>query len=83
MLSERTSIALSCALFTIDSYGSFALLTIQPVRFTNINASASLLVSNIAFRSQLTITLCMAILHSPHHFLSIVNFLIFVIIIFA
>ena len=81
MLSERTSIALSCGLFTIDSYGSFALLTIQPVRFSNINASATLLVANIALRSQMTVTL-LSILHS-HHFLSIMNFLILIIIIFA
>ena len=82
MLSERTSIALSCGLFTIDSYGSFALLTIQPVRFSNINASATFLVANIAFRSQMAVT-HLAILHSSHHFLSFVNFLIFVIVIFA
>ena len=78
MLSERTSIALSCALLTIDGYGTLALLTIQPVRF----ASATLLVADIPFRSQMAVTL-LAILHSSHHFLSFVNFLIFVIVIFA
>ena len=84
MFSKRASIALACAYFTIDAYRSFALLTIQPVRFACIDATiVILLVANVAFWSQMTVALCMAILLSPHHFLCIVYFLILVVVILA
>ena len=84
MLSKWTSIALACGLFTIHAYRSLALLTIQPVRFTSINASAAvLLVANVAFLSQMTVALCMAILHTTHHVLCVIHFLIFIVIILA
>ena len=84
MLSKWTSIALACGLLTIYSNRSLALLAIQPVRFTSINASAAVfLVANVAFLSQMTVALCMAILPTTHHVLCVIHFFIFVIVILA
>ena len=82
MLSKWTSISLACGLLTIYSYRSLALLTIQPVRLTSINSSAAiLLVANVAFRSQMTVALCMAILPTTHHVLCVIHFFIFIVVI--